>query len=253
MSSMIGGTPDAASASAGTLRFWLPSAAGLLGLLAWDASGLDLALAGLMADAHGFHLAGSRFLAAVLHTGARHACLLGAALLLANLARPWGVFKAFPRRDLRWALLATLLCAASVAAVKHFSLTSCPWDLATFGGRFPYVSHWRAQGDGGPGGCFPAGHASSAFSFLPFYFLFACAPARTGRLARGWLAGVLALGMVLGLAQQLRGAHFMSHTLWSGWLCWTVACASWRLHVRPPGRRPPAHAARHRGCHRPSD
>jgi membrane-associated PAP2 superfamily phosphatase len=21
----------------------------------------------------------------------------------------------------------------------------------------------------------------------------------------------------------LRGAHFMSHTFWTGWLCWTIA------------------------------
>ena len=34
----------------------------------------------------------------------------------------------------------------------------------------------------------------------------------------------MAAGFALGLAQQMRGAHFMSHTLWTAWLCWT---ASW--------------------------
>jgi len=38
-------------------------------------------------------------------------------------------------------------------------------------------------------------------------------------------AAALAAGLVLGLAQQARGAHFMSHTLWSGWVCWCVAWA----------------------------
>jgi len=42
-------------------------------------------------------------------------------------------------------------------------------------------------------------------------------------VARRWLAAALAAGLVLGVAQQLRGAHFMSHTLWSAWLCWVVA------------------------------
>lgn len=28
---------------------------------------------------------------------------------------------------------------------------------------------------------------------------------------------------------QLRGAHYLSHTLWSAWLCWTIASA-----VQPP-------------------
>jgi membrane-associated PAP2 superfamily phosphatase len=37
-----------------------------------------------------------------------------------------------------------------------------------------------------------------------------------------WLAGAAATGLVLGVAQQMRGAHFMSHTLWTGWLCWTT-------------------------------
>ncbi len=33
----------------------------------------------------------------------------------------------------------------------------------------------------------------------------------------------LLAGLLLGAAQQLRGAHFMSHTLWTGWICWSVA------------------------------
>jgi membrane-associated PAP2 superfamily phosphatase len=45
-------------------------------------------------------------------------------------------------------------------------------------------------------------------------------------LARRWLLLALAAGLVLGLSQQWRGAHFMSHTLWSGWLCW---CLAWAL------------------------
>jgi len=32
--------------------------------------------------------------------------------------------------------------------------------------------------------------------------------------------GRLQAGFALGLAQQMRGAHFMSHTLWTAWLCW---------------------------------
>jgi membrane-associated PAP2 superfamily phosphatase len=32
-------------------------------------------------------------------------------------------------------------------------------------------------------------------------------------------------GMVFGLSQQLRGAHFLSHDLWTAALCWLVAVA----------------------------
>jgi membrane-associated PAP2 superfamily phosphatase len=41
------------------------------------------------------------------------------------------------------------------------------------------------------------------------------------------LIAVLA-GLILGLSQQMRGAHFMSHTLWTAWLCWTVG---WTSHL----------------------
>lgn len=113
-----------------------------------------------------------------------------------------------------------LASAAAVAWLKSASTTSCPWDLAEFGGLAHYVPHWDwwAQ-DGGSGHCFPAGHASSGFAFIGAWFAFRpCPPA-----ARRWACGALAAGLVLGLAQQVRGAHFMSHTLWSGWVCWVVA------------------------------
>ena len=49
-------------------------------------------------------------------------------------------------------------------------------------------------------------------------------PRPGGRLV--WALAALAAGLLLGLGQQWRGAHFMSHTLWSGWLCW---CLAWSL------------------------
>ena len=53
-------------------------------------------------------------------------------------------------------------------------------------------------------------------------------------VARAWLAAVLVLGLALGIAQQMRGAHFMSHTLWTGWLCWAAAsaCEAARVALR---------------------
>lgn len=40
---------------------------------------------------------------------------------------------------------------------------------------------------------------------------------------RRWLAGALLAGFTLCLAQQVRGAHCMSHTFWTAWLCWAMA------------------------------
>jgi membrane-associated PAP2 superfamily phosphatase len=76
--------------------------------------------------------------------------------------------------------------------------------------------------DGGAGHCFPAGHASSGFAFVGGFFAFR---KTDPGIARKWLLAALLAGLVLGIAQQLRGAHFMSHTLWTGFICWTLAFA----------------------------
>ena len=77
--------------------------------------------------------------------------------------------------------------------------------------------------DGGAGHCFPAGHASAAFAYLAGWFVLRRSVARA--VAMRWLAAALAAGLLLGLAQQVRGAHYMSHTLWTAWICWTVGLA----------------------------
>lgn len=63
-----------------------------------------------------------------------------------------------------------------------------------------------------------AGHASSALWLVSVavYWL----PARPARAAGMALLALLP-GLALGWLQQLRGAHFLTHTLWSAW----IACA----------------------------
>lgn len=198
---------------------WTILALGLL--VAWDASGLDLLLAQPWANSQGFPLRDNWWLANVLHEGARRAAWLPALWLLAGIWKPTGVLRRLSRSQrVQWAGT-TLLSLAAIALLKYVSHTSCPWDLVEFGGHASWVSHWAwGVRDGGPGRCFPAGHASAAFAFVSGYFaLRAVSPAQ----ARAWLIGALLAGLVLGGAQQLRGAHFMSHTLWTGWVCWTIA------------------------------
>ncbi|EMU16832.1 hypothetical protein ABNIH16_20160, partial [Acinetobacter baumannii ABNIH16] len=33
--------------------------------------------------------------------------------------------------------------------------------------------------------------------------------------------GIL-LGFMMGWAQMMRGAHFLSHNLWTGWVVWAI-------------------------------
>jgi membrane-associated PAP2 superfamily phosphatase len=97
--------------------------------------------------------------------------------------------------------------------------------------------------DGGAGGCFPAGHASAAFAYVGGYFVLRRASVRAAAL---WLSVALVAGLVLGVSQQMRGAHYMSHTLWTAWICWVVGFAielvATRLNPKILTTAVPAHA-----------
>ena len=195
--------------------------AGLVLLLLWDLAGLDRTAMHLVGTPVGFAWKESFLTQTVLHAGGRLAGWLLLGLLVLNVWRP--LWAGPTRADrVRW-LAVTLLCVLAVPALKQFSHTSCPWDLAEFGGVARYVGHWRAGLlDGGPGRCFPSGHATAAFAFFGGWFVLRDHQPRAARL---WLAGVLLAGLVLGGGQYLRGAHYPSHTLWTAWLCWVLSAA----------------------------
>jgi membrane-associated PAP2 superfamily phosphatase len=200
----------------------------LAALLAWDFSGADLPVARWFADTHGFAARDSVWASTVLHSGGRWlAWTMAAALLAVALRTPRSV-RGGPNRSQRFAWLGVmLLCALAVPSIKHYNMTSCPWDLAEFGGAARYLSHWSfGQADGGKGHCFPSGHAVAAFAFLGMYFQWrAHDPAR----ARAWLLAVLGTGLLLGIGQLARGAHYPSHTLWTAWICWAICAGADRI------------------------
>ncbi|PTT92432.1 PAP2 family protein [Pelomonas sp. HMWF004] len=202
-------------------------AAGLMALLAWDASGMDLWVMRQIGSASGFAWRDAWFTRAVIHEGGRNLSWAVALFIMAVNLRPSLLPQLTRRERLAW-LLTTLLCLAAVSLVKRISLTSCPWDLHEFGGTASYVSHWAfGVRDGGGGRCFPSGHASAAFAFLSGAWVLGRAYPRA---ALAWLGGVIVLGVVYGLGQTLRGAHYPSHTMWTGWICWavTVVAMRWR-------------------------
>jgi membrane-associated PAP2 superfamily phosphatase len=212
--------------------------AGLLVLVAWEASGGDLALARLYGDGNGFVWRDAWLTSTVVHNGGRWLAWAVMALLVWDATRVGA--SAPPRRERLYWLAATVASLVLVPTLKRFTSTSCPWDLALFGGASPYVPHWWWWVlDGGPGHCFPSGHAVAAFAFFSVYFLW-----RSYRpsLALGALAAVWAVGLVFGWVQMARGAHFLSHTLWSAWSCWALcSMAAWgwaQRQARAVGARP---------------
>ena len=219
-------TPAPMQPSHRQLAFW--TLAALLLPLAWDASGLDLPAARLLAGAHGFALQDHWLLTRVLHQGVLPACWLLVGWITLGVWRPTlGQQRLDAASRLQWAA-GSWLALLVIDLMKLASTSSCPWDLAEFGGVAAYVPHWAwGMADGGSGHCFPAGHASAGYVFVAGFFAWRqVAPA----IARRWLAGALLAGSLFGLSQQLRGAHFVSHTLWTAWICWAIA---WAVQAYP--------------------
>lgn len=219
----------------------------LLLVLAWDASGLDLSVARALATERGFAWRDTWLTYTLLHEGGR---LLAAGTVLALLLHalwprmPW---RSGPGHGPRWSALGgVLLNLAAVPGLKRTASTSCPWDLAEFGGTAHYVSHWDwGVPDLGPGHCFPSGHAVAGFAFIALYFAWRDSHPARARLSL-WLAVVA--GLLLGAAQVLRGAHYVSHVAWSGWFCWSVCALVYTLaRRRTPAQARPTRAESH-GC-----
>ena len=211
----------------------------LMCLLAWDFSGLDRTVMHWIADGSGFGLRDNWWLEEILHTRAKQLAILVYLGLLVMVWWPQGAMRQLTRLQRSEIMTGITLGLITISTLKRFSLTSCPWDLQDFGGAARYVSHWHwGMLDGGDGHCFPGGHVSSALAFvglaLPWLGSGQTAQRNTGRRI---LLAVLASGLVLGLTQTLRGAHYPSHTFWTGFICWAVAVANhllfgWLAHQR---------------------
>lgn len=157
-----------------------------------------------------------------------------------DLWRPRLARNALERLRLRVVGLSAVLVPLVISMLKRASVTHCPWDLTRYGGDEPYLRLFDALPLGVPAGhCLPAGHASAALWLVALcvYWL----PTRPGAARRVVLLALLFGGLV-GWMQQLRGAHFLTHTLWSIWIACAVvlaiiACLQWR----PLRRKTAAH------------
>jgi membrane-associated PAP2 superfamily phosphatase len=224
---------------AGRLSSWLrspvvaPLAALLLASLVlvplggdrWLADHLYALEGGRWALRHSFLLTG------VLHAGGKALSTLAWLGVCAMTLR-----SAFDARwkPLRRPLLALLLSVAVstllVSSLKHVTRMDCPWDASIYGGAHPYFTLLQARPAGiRPSGCFPAGQASAGYAWVALYFFFASVRPAWRRV--GLAIGVGA-GLALGIAQQLRGAHYLSHDLWTLAISWFVALGVYRLSLR---------------------
>jgi membrane-associated PAP2 superfamily phosphatase len=208
------------------LNYVLVSAILFILAVIFEYSGLDLWLEGHFYDTHNGWIFREHWLTdTVLHRGARTGVVIvGVVLLISYIS---SFFKE-NLRPYRASLLAAIVGGFGgvliVAILKNITHIYSPWDLRQFGGTQPYLRLFdHAVLGSRVGHAFPAGHASGGFALLFVYFW----------AQRYWknIAGIvglltLAIGLVFGLAQQMRGAHFMSHDMVALAICWTSLCVS---------------------------
>jgi membrane-associated PAP2 superfamily phosphatase len=204
-------------------------------LLRFDQAGMDLAISAWLYDpvARDFPLRTTFVLETLLHHWAKYLVILIACLAWAGYLLTHAVPTLRPhRRQLLFLGLGLALAPAAVTVLKLTSFRHCPWDIVQFGGYAPYLALLETVPAGvPPGHCFPAGHASTGFCLMAFYFIGLSAERREWALL-GLTVG-LGAGFVLGFGRIAQGAHFLSHVLWSGIVCWFVLLALYALILRP--------------------
>lgn len=167
----------------------------------------------------------------VIHAGGRTLVAAMAIALLVAFAGAWLTTAGRKyRKGLSYLVLSTFCAALLINILKELTRLDCPWDLTRYGGQHPYTglfefASWSTRN----GACFPAGHASAGYAWFGAYYL---AMEYRPRWQRMVFAAVLSLGLIFGIGQIIRGAHFVSHDWWTAYLCWFVATAFHRVFYR---------------------
>lgn len=145
--------------------------------------------------------------------------VLGGLMLVALLLSLRATSRLVPyRKALAFLVLAGISGPLVVTYFKSHTVIYCPWDVSLFGGAKPHVKLFdRIVGSLAVGHCFPAGHSSLGFTWVNLYFFWLVV--KPEYKFYGLATGLL-MGLVFAAAQEIRGAHFLSHDLFSLALCW---------------------------------
>lgn len=182
-----------------------------------------------MAIAHALFFDGSRWIGAnswwtnelIHHDGTLLIRSLAAGALILWASTWWRPQWQELRRPALYFFLSLGLSIGVVGLLKTVTQVACPRELTEFGGAFPYVHLFAHRPEAlQHARCFPAAHASSGYALLALYFALR---ERSRWASKLGLATGLVMGLIFGIAQQARGAHFVSHDVWSAWLVWMIS------------------------------
>jgi membrane-associated PAP2 superfamily phosphatase len=211
---------------------------GLIGIsITIAATDVDMILADYFYSIQGYSWAwkNSWLAEEFFHKGGRALSILLALLLLVLLLTSY--FQnalAIHKKPLLFLFLATAGGSLLVSILKASLAVSCPWEFSRYGGTLFYTNVVEQLFLRNGEGCFPAGHASAGYAWISCYFfgLYYQSKWRWIGLVVPLLAGVL-----LGVVQQLRGAHFLSHDLWTLAICWFYSLILFLLFTNTPAKK----------------
>ena len=143
--------------------------------------------------------------------------LIAIALILFNL-KQW-IRPTVSRRLIgsgRYLMCVWMLSALTISELKAITTLPCPWDLQMFGGTREYLSLLHTFSSAYPAGsCFPSGHSSGGWGMIGLGFV-ALLYGRS--MFKGFLPAIV-IGVIYGSTQIVRGAHLVSHELFTVAIC----------------------------------
>ncbi|MGO4891955.1 phosphatase PAP2 family protein [Flavobacterium sp. W21_SRS_FM6] len=217
--------------------WYTPAIYGILTIIVLQYSGADNWLASQIYDInHGWNWRDSWLLETVLHKAGRSfvAMWVVALLILTCLSFACQLFTKTQRIAILYALCATIFSVVLISGLKQITMLPCPWDVNGLGGSqsYVYLHQMFSSSDAGPQ-CYPAGHASGGYALFSLYFCLKLWRADKGqKINFYWLLPGMVVGGLFGVAQQLRGAHFLSHDLSTALLCWYCSFGLWLSFTR---------------------
>lgn len=216
------------------LRWYTPAIYGCLAIIFLQYSGADSWIASqIYALNQGWSWQNSWLLEKVLHKGGRSlvAVILVSLIFTTVVSFIFRLFSPILRLALLYSVVASLFSILVISGLKQITLLPCPWDVQGLGGdqAYLYLHQLFSSREAGRQ-CFPAGHASGGYALFSLYFaavLVRTKHTRSTELPKVWLIPALLLGLILGIAQQFRGAHFLSHDITTALLCWYCCRLVW--------------------------
>ena len=166
-----------------------------------------------------------RILDFIFYSGIKKLLILVAVVILLALIffRKKAIIDTY-KKGLLIVLLSAIFVPSVVGGLKAVTNTPCPKNIGHYGGNYPdlkvfdnYPKDFKQKSKIR---CWPAGHASGGFALLSLFFLFK----RTENRKKA-IIFALVIGWSMGIYKMLIGDHFLSHTIITMLLAWSIVLA----------------------------